>query len=862
MVPATTTAAQNVKLIEDVKRLRRERSILKRAVLDEQESRTKLQESLYSMAKARRNMESEITAHQDEIDRLGFANEQLKKRITQMMKDWQSQNGRPSQEQTNSETLLGRLIGSSGSSSTDVQKLAEENNVLREELQIKIQENECIHMKQWELQQEHNEQLEILKKKVVQDRALKVRLEEENKAKMSRLEELEKDKLQAIQRMTKLQEKLVQQQVKTRERLSALSLRNEMLREETNITAQRFADKVPFDDSRNEWWKLYTVPSHDHEREVEMLQCGSRMINAMKDFLNESAQCIGALSKLGNLRKAHSESVIVPKGAVTPPHKLCSYVAEKLICLGEMIGSTLGPLFSYMDATRDAKKLSTPASTEGWEKLKTQMKEGLDAYMRLCKARHTGFGDAETQAADNLVSLLKSVFRRNFAQGTSSSSRPLNRRNIIVAVNENMDLIQNFRSCLFDLIQCVSQRLGSEQKQPFLSKALWNQLKTLQSSELKVLGTLERFSDACRKLLQRTYGGVEGRGTASGNPARLSKYMKMMHESMGNAGRRYMRWIRQHPLAPTSSHATASRSRKKLDALVEERDQIQEQLHVESLKVRRVESLLDETKEALGEMTRSRDAMTREMRRTNEERAVAELSMRETERQLRRDLVSARARASVDAIDQMNHKPETIAIGNGAAIINDQLSTPHQQNPAEVRMIPKYAIHGFDYDNIVRGISSLKLGANVRDREEEVKIHYENLLAAKETAIAAADESRQRLEGKYTAAIRKLHQLHSGSKMHERSVRDSNARVSRAKEELATTREAMAAQSKMLTQRVMHLEDEISKSKSMIEVLTNFELRCVHCHGWNRVGRLVGKNGSTMKACLHCNRSTGFRVLV
>ena len=74
-----------------IRRLKKEKSVLKKAVLSEQHRAEELQDNIHSLSKGKRRLEAEILSHQEEIDRLGFSNEQLKRRINQMIQEFKDQ---------------------------------------------------------------------------------------------------------------------------------------------------------------------------------------------------------------------------------------------------------------------------------------------------------------------------------------------------------------------------------------------------------------------------------------------------------------------------------------------------------------------------------------------------------------------------------------------------------------------------------------------------------------------------------------------------------------------------------------------------------------------------------------------------
>ena len=91
------------------------------------------------MAKSKRRREAENAAHQEEIDRLGFSNEQLKRRIKQMMKEFKEMEDQRTSSAVNSGgSMLERLIGAGVTEEVD--QLRAQIEVLQDELQIKIKE--------------------------------------------------------------------------------------------------------------------------------------------------------------------------------------------------------------------------------------------------------------------------------------------------------------------------------------------------------------------------------------------------------------------------------------------------------------------------------------------------------------------------------------------------------------------------------------------------------------------------------------------------------------------------------------------------------------------------------------------------
>ena len=148
-------------LLQNFIRVKKEHKILKNAVKEGKVENEQLSENLYKQAKAKRELEQEKKAAEEEIDRVQYENERLKRRIKSMMKQFKERE-KEKKVETAQTSMFGKLIGSGVEVVNE--KLVKDIEILQEELKIKIEENECIHMKQWEMQQEHEQSVVNMKK--------------------------------------------------------------------------------------------------------------------------------------------------------------------------------------------------------------------------------------------------------------------------------------------------------------------------------------------------------------------------------------------------------------------------------------------------------------------------------------------------------------------------------------------------------------------------------------------------------------------------------------------------------------------------------------------------------------------------
>ncbi len=461
----------------------------------------------------------------------------------------------------------------------------------------------------------------------------------------------------------------------------------------------------------------------------------------------------------------------------------------------------------------------------------------------------------------------------------------------------------------------VANRLVREGRRPFLPKAVRVLLETLQGSEFGTATAGERLSEACRRVAavvasRRRPGGYDGAGAAAPPPSSssssssvpghrrdhdaarsaLEAATRRLRAPLADRGRRFAAWVQSRPLVPTLPHASAVRYRAELEAARGQvralRGRAERAEATAEQEARHHAAERDGLARRLEPGTGERDAAREARARVQEEGAVAALSRAETERQLRAQLAAAEQKQQ----QQQQQQGSAARVAGAAAAATDSASAGGDGGAGPVGVMrdggssessnnssgrardvtahklasgrARYSLHALDYGSVVKGLNTLRLGPEAARREDRMQRHYENQLRVRDMQLGAADAVACRANDKYRAAVAKLQKLVRSAKAHERSVRDSNARVARAKEDLAATREAMAAQSAMLSQQVMDLQERYTAAAETVERLRNNEMRCVHCHGWNRIGRIVGGGpGEPLKPCLHCGRNTGFRSL-
>ena len=142
------------KLRRDYLRVKEQRAVLKRAILQEKQRTADLEALLGQRDEDRQEVLSEI-------DRLNFDNQRLKVRITQMMREIELRDQQQSEARRASSGVGGGLLSTLTSFATgdgdEVRQLRDDMAVVMEELRVKIEENEQTHIRCFDLERRRKE---------------------------------------------------------------------------------------------------------------------------------------------------------------------------------------------------------------------------------------------------------------------------------------------------------------------------------------------------------------------------------------------------------------------------------------------------------------------------------------------------------------------------------------------------------------------------------------------------------------------------------------------------------------------------------------------------------------------------------
>eukprot|EP00931_Biecheleriopsis_adriatica_P036509 TRINITY_DN21025_c0_g1_i2.p1 TRINITY_DN21025_c0_g1~~TRINITY_DN21025_c0_g1_i2.p1 ORF type:complete len:891 (-),score=247.66 TRINITY_DN21025_c0_g1_i2:8-2680(-) len=318
------------KLKEKYNTLKQNNAVLKKGLLDKQEECTRLEQQL-------KEKETTLRQQMEEIDHLQFQNGRMSKQLGTLTAQVEEQQKQKQQ----SSWSVGGLIGGKQQQEA-IQKAENELTLLRDELMMKIQENEDLHMRVFEGQKQHEEEAERLRDtEASRGRDLERSVAELGNTRRE-VEKLSGENHDMVQRISTLEN-----QLSASAQLSA-SLRSQLDTEryEANKTVQALRSKltrwVPFDDSQYEIWSDHSLSSRHGRLTLRRAEVLNQMQSAVQEACHQNAGALqvwpAALGAGGGDEESAGRLRIRTKMAEAA-QKLGELVAEVAPNLASMFGA-------------------------------------------------------------------------------------------------------------------------------------------------------------------------------------------------------------------------------------------------------------------------------------------------------------------------------------------------------------------------------------------------------------------------------------------------------------------------------------------------------------------------------------------
>ena len=253
------------KLATEFAKLRAQNAVLKKAVIEGQDSQKSLEERL-------KQREQTIRKYEQELDSLQFRNDQLSKRVG---------------------ILQDELAGSSTSAKSKTTKPPNQNpfaeDVAAEELQLKIEENARLQRELFESNQKHRasvldlqEKLESYEKNTTSHQRI---IDENNEKHKITVQKLQEEKAMLEARLQKCLEDLKTVSIKAEKSEQQAHVFNKKLAAKYEIASRIVSQKINFNDTNYKDLNKLNVPPHDRKRQSKIKKLVGEALDLLRIFL-------------------------------------------------------------------------------------------------------------------------------------------------------------------------------------------------------------------------------------------------------------------------------------------------------------------------------------------------------------------------------------------------------------------------------------------------------------------------------------------------------------------------------------------------------------------------------------------------
>eukprot|EP00002_Diphylleia_rotans_P030100 TRINITY_DN6168_c0_g1_i6.p1 TRINITY_DN6168_c0_g1~~TRINITY_DN6168_c0_g1_i6.p1 ORF type:complete len:713 (+),score=135.87 TRINITY_DN6168_c0_g1_i6:52-2190(+) len=437
------------KLLEECKKLKAQNSVLKKAFLQEQQKTGSLEGVYRDKESELKEKDTRLRACLEENDILTFNNKRLTKRVEQMVTEIEELKQRRPDA---SNYMAGNITGWIWKGNQGPSKAEQDLEVLRDELAVKIQENETIHIQMFEMKKESDQVISSLEEQVsllrdnLQDKEQRMTVEERQH--QEEIATLNHSLGMLLESETGLKSKLDSTEVQ----LKSLSLLHEKTSKELGTELEawkiRFTAKVPFDDTRFAKLNHINLPSFDRENEQKRKEICHHIVTLFRQLSSYYDEFNSTTCE--RLRLNARDHITVPSGVREATSKLISTLPSHTGLL-----STLADALQvlYLHYQQKRARISSPTKLNRKADLPEPI--GLD----------TSFPDAcsqARQAIQDVVQALKDAFELHLVKLKQEALDPQIESREYDIIDELSIEIQSFVSTITKIPATVAPLLNPE----------------------------------------------------------------------------------------------------------------------------------------------------------------------------------------------------------------------------------------------------------------------------------------------------------------------------------------------------------------------------------------------------------------
>jgi len=768
-----TLQAKYQKLAAEFAKQRAQNTVLKKAVIEEQEKTKTLQETV-------RQKDQSIRKYEQEIDSLQFRNDQLSKRVAVLQEELDEYDGKNRR----------------GKSRIDGMTRSDDNDVKDQELQIKIQENERLQRELYEANQEHKgtilslqEKLETFERDSTDHQKI---LDEANEKHRMVVDKLHEERAMLEAKLHKTEEELKVASLKAEKSHQQLKLLHKEMTSRYDNVSKVVTEKLPFNDTSIREFNKLNVPTHDRRHQVkakevicQAVELVHELVSGMSNFHTYTEQ------RLKTFFVESNQQQISP---VT--QKFCGYLHENATVL-RAVDQAFGSFYNSVKTDSLISMETVPGFhdfSEAFHSYNEYLKKLLPYYVlstsEECKASTCSSTlEAYNKALLHSITKLITIFNKIDTHVRVLASASSGSRGISPANYNTSFMLLN--TSLQELHQCVKVLSTHFQSKVSLEHQLPTATQTLKSTDECIVSSLVSLVTATAKIGKfmnsnldffSTKSGIRTRGLTTAATSELTSSPAVV-EFRHHAADYISKLMK--PCPESVPYKVALYNHKVLVSSTESKDSLEQQIAATHEKV----SKLEQAKEHW--------ILESQLLQVKYEKEVKKVQALEQE---------------------LNRLTEAKGVNftDGIASVSDETGSPSSRSSVTSH---SYEVPAPPSD--LGAVVSLKQdeGAEEVARETLIKNHFTQRIAELFSQVQSTESRTASINAECRALYRRMKQTEKTKQELAKNLKTATSKVSQLEDEVETVKRSYETQLSMMSEHLCGMTEKLTSQQDEIEAL-------------------------------------------
>lgn len=761
------------KLAAEFAKQRAQNTVLKKAVIEEQEKTKSLQENV-------RQKDQSIRKYEQEIDSLQFRNDQLSKRVAVLQEELDEYDGRNRKGKT-------RIDG--------VTK-PDDNDVKDQELQIKIQENERLQRELFEAAQEHKgtivslqEKLETFERNSTDHQKL---LDEANERHRMIVDKLNEERAMLEAKLHKTEEELKHASLKAEKSHQQLKLLHKEMTSRYDDVSKVVTEKLPFNDTSIREFNKLNVPTHDRRHQVKAKEVICQAVELVRELVK-------GMSNFHTYTEQRLKTIFVEstQQQISPStQKFCNYLHEN----GTVLRSVDQAFSSFYNSVKTNSLISMETIpgfhdfSEAFHQYNNYLKKLLPYYVLStseeckssnCSSTLEAYNKALLHALTKLITIFSKIGSHiRVLASASSGSVGILSSNYGTSFMLLHASVQELHDCVKVLSSYFQSKVLLEHQLPTATQTLKSTDECIVSSLVSLVTVTAKIGKFMKNNLDfistKSVRRTRGLTTATGSEMTSSPAVAEFRHHAADYITKLMK-----PSPESVPYKVAIYNYKVLVSSTESKDSLEKQISVTNERI----SKLEQVKEHW-----MLESQLLQVKYERESKKVQSLQ------QELNKLLEAKGANYFDGMTSLSD--ETGSISSQSSLTSHSYEVP----------VPP---------SDLGALVALKLDESAEDvvRETLIKNHFTQRIAELTSQVQFTESKAASINTECRALYRRMKQTETGKQELTKSLKTATARVSQLEDEVETIKRSYETQLSMMSDHLCGMNEKLTSQQDEIEAL-------------------------------------------